>query len=58
MERDVMSFDVVIVGAGAAGLSAACRLKTIGTNTANRDQRLRGRKRLRSGRSYCVGRSD
>ncbi|MBR7888402.1 electron transfer flavoprotein-ubiquinone oxidoreductase [Marinomonas sp. A79] len=29
MERDVMSFDVVIVGAGAAGLSAACRLKQL-----------------------------
>ncbi|MDN6179622.1 MAG: electron transfer flavoprotein-ubiquinone oxidoreductase [Halomonas subglaciescola] len=26
VERDVMEFDVVIVGAGAAGLSAACRL--------------------------------
>ncbi|HPQ97393.1 MAG TPA: FAD-dependent oxidoreductase, partial [Thiolinea sp.] len=25
-ERDAMAFDVVIVGAGPAGLSAACRL--------------------------------
>lgn len=28
-ERDVMEFDVLIVGGGAAGLSAACRLKQL-----------------------------
>ena len=29
MEREVMSFDVVIVGAGVTGLAAACRLKQL-----------------------------
>ena len=29
IERESMEFDVVIVGAGPAGLSAACRLKQL-----------------------------
>ena len=29
MEREYMDYDVVIIGAGPAGLAAACRLKQI-----------------------------
>ena len=29
MERESMEFDVLIVGAGPAGLSAACRIKQL-----------------------------
>lgn len=35
MEREVMEFDIVIVGAGPAGLAAACRLKQL-ANEADR----------------------
>ncbi|GAB6389677.1 electron transfer flavoprotein-ubiquinone oxidoreductase [Stutzerimonas marianensis] len=35
MEREYMEFDVVIVGAGPAGLSAACRLKQRAADAGN-----------------------
>ena len=35
MEREYMEFDVVIVGAGPAGLSAACRLKQKAAEAGN-----------------------
>ncbi|MEH6550878.1 MAG: electron transfer flavoprotein-ubiquinone oxidoreductase [Pseudomonadales bacterium] len=33
MEREAMEFDVVIVGAGPAGLSAACRIRQLSADT-------------------------
>ncbi|MCB1761032.1 MAG: electron transfer flavoprotein-ubiquinone oxidoreductase [Gammaproteobacteria bacterium] len=35
MQREVMEFDVVIVGAGPAGLAAACRLMQLGQESGN-----------------------
>ena len=36
MERESMEFDVVIVGAGPAGLSTACQLNAISTRKRTR----------------------
>ena len=35
-ERDAMQYDVVIVGAGVAGLSAAIKLKQLAAQAASR----------------------
>lgn len=35
IKREVMNYDVVIVGAGPAGLAAACRLKQLGAETGH-----------------------
>ena len=56
-ERKSMPYDVVIVGAGLAGLAAAIRLKQLAGGKRARDLGLRARKGLaRSARISCRAR--
>ena len=55
-DRESMPYDVVIVGAGPAGLAAAIRLKQLAEAAGRELGGLRPRKGLRGRRAYPVGR--
>lgn len=52
MERESMQFDVVIVGGGPSGLSAAIRLKQLGLTRGKKYLFACLRKRLKLERTY------